>query len=114
MQTGLKPSGKKGRSLWGISFLRTGVSRGTQPVFAYLRAVADFGDYIREAASCAIGCVGHAKILENLQKPLLLIKKANVVLRPIDLAEKSPTDNRQAAIAKLRADTFVGIPIALV
>ena len=58
-----------------------------------------FGDHFRELATGAVGGIRQAKILEDLQKSLLLIKKAEMFPGAIGLAKEPLADDRQSPIA---------------
>ena len=73
-----------------------------------------FGDHFREPATGAIGGIRQAKIFEDLQESLLLIKKPEVFPGAIGLAEEALADDGQAPIAQLRPDFFVRFPVGLI
>ena len=62
-------------------------------------STGQFGDHFRELTTGAVGGIRQAKILENLQESLLLIKKAEMFLGAIGLAKEPLADDRQSPIA---------------
>jgi hypothetical protein len=78
------------------------------------RSLGQFGDHFRKPASGAIRGIRQAKIFEDLQESLLLIKETDVFPGAIGLAEKALADNRQSPIAQFCPDSFVRFPVGLV
>jgi len=74
----------------------------------------EFGDHFRESTTGAIGFIRQAKIFEDLQESLLLIKETDVFPGTIGLAEEAFTYDRQSSIAQLCPDSFVRFPVGLV
>ena len=62
-------------------------------------STGQFGDHFRELTTGAVGGIRQAKILEDLQKSLLLIKKAEMLAGAIGFAEEPLGDDRQSSIA---------------
>lgn len=62
-------------------------------------STGQFGDHFRELTTGAVGGIRQAKILEDLQQSLLLIKKAEMFAGAIGFAEEPLGDDRQSSIA---------------
>ena len=62
-------------------------------------STGQFGDHFRELTTGAVGVIRQAKILEDLQKSLLLIKKAEMFPGAIGVAEEPLADDRQSPIS---------------
>jgi hypothetical protein len=58
-----------------------------------------FGNHFRKLTTDAVGGIRQAKIFEDLQKSLLLIKKVEVFPGAIGLAKEPLTDDGQTPIA---------------
>src|SRR5271166_3258168 len=62
-------------------------------------SLPQFGNHFGELTTCAIGCIGQAKILEDLEEPLLLVEESDMFPGTIDLSKQTPADNCQSPIA---------------
>ena len=80
----------------------------------FFRLIRQFSDHFRESAAGAIRCIREAKIFEDLQESLLLIKKPKVFPGSLGLSEEPLADDGQVTVAQLRPDFFVGFPVGLV
>ena len=66
----------------------------------YLTSIGrQFSDNFRESTTGAIRCIRQAKIFENLQKPLLLIKETGMFPGSIGLAEEALAYDHQSPVA---------------
>jgi hypothetical protein len=57
------------------------------------------GDHFRESTVDAIGGVRQAKVFEDLEEALLLIKETEVFLGALGLTEQAAANDRQSTIA---------------